>query len=58
MSLLYYTFLDQTSLCSSLNHSATADLLTKNSILLQKILDDLLLMLAHPSRHGNNHKLK
>jgi hypothetical protein len=40
------------------SHSATADLLPKNSILLQKILDDLLLMLVHPSSNGNNHKLK
>jgi hypothetical protein len=40
------------------SHSATADLLPKNSILLQKVLDDLLLRLVHPSGHGNNHKLK
>ena len=40
------------------SHSATADLLPKNTILLQKVLDDLLLMLVHPSSNGNNHKLK
>jgi hypothetical protein len=40
------------------SHSATADLLSKNSILLQKLLDDLPLMVVHPSSNGNNHKLK
>jgi hypothetical protein len=39
------------------SHSATEDLLPKNSILLQKVLDELLLRLVHPSGNGNNHKL-
>jgi hypothetical protein len=39
------------------SHAAIADLLPKNSILLQKILHNLL-MLVHPSRNGNDHKLK
>jgi len=38
------------------SHSPTADLLSKKSILLQKVLDDLLLMLVHPASNGNNHK--
>jgi hypothetical protein len=40
------------------SHSATAALLPKNSIFLQKILDNVVLMLVHPSSHGNNHHLK
>jgi len=40
------------------SHAVTADLLPKNPILLQKVLDGLLLMLVHPSSNGNNHKLK
>jgi hypothetical protein len=40
------------------SHLATADLLPKNSVLLQKVLDDVLLMLVHPSSYGNNDKLK
>jgi hypothetical protein len=40
------------------SHSATADLLTKNSILLQEILDNVVLMLVHPSSNGNKHHLK
>src|SRR5437016_13102443 len=37
-------------------HSAVADLLSQNPILLNQIMDDMLLMLVHPAGQGDDEK--
>ena len=41
-----------------MRHSPSAELLSKNAILLHEILDDLLLVLVHPARNGDDPKSK
>jgi hypothetical protein len=46
----------QLSLMVLTKHSAVADLLAEDSVLLNQIFDDLLLMLVHPPSDGHDHK--